>query len=48
MNEVSDEGSSLCVELERSSRSQRDLQGAGSRSCDVQNITETERWSIQK
>ena len=43
MNEVSDEGSSLRVELERAARPQRNLQGAGSRGCDVQNVTETGR-----
>lgn len=48
MNEVSDEGSSLRVKLERSACPQCNLQGAGSRSCDVENVTETGRLSIRK
>lgn len=48
MNEVSDEGSSLRVKLERSACPQCNLQGAGSRSCDVENVTETGRLSNRK
>jgi hypothetical protein len=48
MNEVSDESSSLRVKLERSACPQCNLQGAGSRSCDVENVTETGRLSIRR
>lgn len=43
MNEISDEGSSLRVELERSTSPQCNLQVTGPWSGDVQNITKAAR-----